>query len=154
MQSLSWTAHGAHGARQSNGRLFINHASRQGENNLDNFRFDLTSEGDLVKPMEIAFQRATRRAEGYLIDDKKGLVFFWYLGGSAAGLVPLPFKMDHVGAADFAKRWLAEQNYGNEPDHDGDNGKGWRLYNEAWGKIGDWTGSFIAVKPAWAMYGK
>lgn len=121
---------------------------------MDNFRFDLISEGDLVKPMEIAFRRPTQRAEGYLVHADKGLVFFGYLGGAPEGLVKLPFKLDHVGAADFAKRWLAEQDYGREPDHDGDNGKGWRLYNEDWGFVGGWHGSFIAVKPAWAMYGK
>ena len=121
---------------------------------MDNFHFDLTSEGDLVAPMKIAFQRPTQRAEGYLIHPEKGLVFFWYLGETVEGLVKLPFKMDHVGAADFARRWLDEQDYGREPDHDGDNGRGWRLYNEEWGRVGSWTGAFIAVKPAWAMYGK
>lgn len=121
---------------------------------MDNFHFDLTSEGDLELPMHIAFERSERRAEGYLIHPEKGLVFFWYVGGTQDGLVKLPFKLDHIGAADFASRWLAEQNYGNEPDHDGDNGRGWRLYNEAWGRVASMTGSFIAVKPAWAMYGK
>lgn len=121
---------------------------------MDNFHFDLTSEGPLVKPMEIAFMRPTQRAEGYLVHREKGLVFFWYLGGAPDDFVRLPFKLDPIGAADFAMRWLAEQDYGNQPDHDGDNGKGWRLYNEEWGQVGGWTGSFIAVKTAWAMYGK
>lgn len=121
---------------------------------MDNFHFDLTSEGSLVKPMEIAFQRPTQQAEGYLIHAEKGLVFFGYLGGAPTGMVRLPFKFDHIGAADFAKRWLVEQDYGSQPDHDGDNGKGWRLYNESWGQVGGWTGAFIAVQPAWAMYGK
>lgn len=121
---------------------------------MDNFHLDITSEGDLVRPMELAFQRPERRAEGYLTHPEKGLVFFWYLKEAPPGTVPFPFKMDHVGAADFARRWLAEQNYGPRPTHDGDNGKGWRLYNESWGSIDGCRGSFIAVKPAWAMYGK
>lgn len=121
---------------------------------MDNFCFDLTSEGSLVEPMKIAFQRDTRRAEAYLIHAEKGLVFFDYLGSMPKEGVKLPFKLDHIGAADFAARWLVEQNYGREPDHDGDNGKGWRLYNESWGHVGGWSGAFIAVKPAWAMYGK
>lgn len=121
---------------------------------MDNFHFDLTSEGELVTPMMIAFQRPTQVIEGYLIHPEKGLVFFGYLPGMPAGGVKLPFKLDPIGAADFATRWLAEQDYGKEPDHDGDNGRGWRLYNESWGSVGSWTGAFIAVKPAWAMYGK
>jgi hypothetical protein len=123
---------------------------------MDNFRFDLTSEGDLTKPMEIAFGHY-RTAEAYLIDPKKGLIFFWSAhanNNTDKRLVALPFKLDAIGAADFAKRWLAEQDYGNQPDHDGDNGKGWRLYNEDWGRVGARTYSFIAVQPAWAMYGK
>lgn len=122
---------------------------------MDNFHLDITSEGDLATPMGIAFGRLNT-AEAYLIDPKKGLIFFKWVPSNSPpdGLVKLPFKLDAAGAADFAKRWLAEQDYGNEPDHDGDNGRGWRLYNEAWGMIGALSGSIIAVKPAWAMYGK
>ncbi len=84
-----------------------------------------------------------------------GLIFFWNTEHERhPELHDLPFGMDAIGAADFARLWLAEQNYGNEPDHDGDNGKGWRLYNEAWGRVGGHTYSFVAIKPAWAMYGK
>jgi len=84
------------------------------------------------------------------------LVFFnhYELKPVGGDKITLPFKMDADGAADFARRWLEEADYGREPDHDGDNGKGWRLYNEAWGHIDEDRYAVIAVAPAWAMYGK
>lgn len=121
---------------------------------MDNFHIDITSDGPLGPPMKIAFG-FYKKAEGYVITPEKGLVFFNYLDGAPKSLaIKLPFKLDAEGAADFARRWLEEQNYGPEPDHDGDNGKGWRLYNEEWGHVGGWTGSIVAVQPRWAMYGK
>lgn len=118
---------------------------------MDNFDINLTSEGDLTKAMEIAFRRDT--AIGYSVGEK-GLVFFKYDAKDIIGFTKLPFKLDAAGAADFAKRWLSEQDYGGEPDHDGDNGRGWCLYTEGWGMVGSWHQSIVAVKPAWAMYGK
>ncbi len=124
---------------------------------MDNFRIDITAEGDalLVKAMEVAFTNCPgQTAEAYLISPEKGLVFFWSPKDSSQSLVPLPFKLDAAGAADFARRWLAEADYGREPDHDGDNGKGWRVYCEGWGRIDGYSYSFVAVKPCWAWYGK
>lgn len=66
----------------------------------------------------------------------------------------LPFPLDLNTSISFAWHWLTTSaDYGNEPDHDGDNGKGWRVYNENWGRVGSFYG-FVAIKPAWAMYGK
>lgn len=121
---------------------------------MDNFHIDITSEGPLIKAMEIAFGKY-RTAEAYAIDPGKGLVFLWAKKDTLGAVrVDLPFKMDAAGAADFDTRWLAEADYGRQPDHDGDNEKGWRLYNEGWGRINGYDYSIVAVKPAWAMYGK
>jgi hypothetical protein len=68
--------------------------------------------------------------------------------------VAFPFVMDADGAADFARRWLEQVEYGKQPDHDGDNEKGWRLYNENWGHIDGDNHAVIAVTPVWATYGK
>lgn len=118
---------------------------------MDNFQIDITSEGALDAAMRLAFQSERQRAVGYRIDPEKGIVLYQY---ESAVMTPFPFKMDAAGAADFVKRWLAEADYGPEPDHDGHNEKGWRLYNEAWGHVGGDYKAFVAVKPAWAMYGK
>ena len=66
----------------------------------------------------------------------------------------LPFKADHVFIASLIKGWLDSIDYSSEPDHDGDNAKGFRLYNEDWGHVdGRWE-AFMAVTPIWAIYGK
>lgn len=151
---------------------------------MDNFRIDITSEGQeqLAAAMSLAFGRfrqavgyAIREpvaAERYAFDDDdlqkkhgwmlkekssaspKRLVFYWSDYQNREDVVALPFKMDAAGAADFATRWLAELDYGKQPDHDGDNEKGWRLYCEGWGHVDGDSSAFVAVAPAWAMYGK
>lgn len=120
---------------------------------MDGIHIDLTSRGSSALATAMTLLNH-KHAVGYLVSPEKGLVFFWYEDRSAPGYTALPFKMDHAGMADFAFRWLAEADYGREPDHDGDNERGWRLYTEGWGRIGSWDGSFVAVKPAWAMFGK
>jgi hypothetical protein len=70
------------------------------------------------------------------------------------GPVNLPFKLDIEGASDFAWRWLAEQDYGKKPDHDGDNNKGWRIWTGGWGHVGNDHYAVCAILPEWAMYGK
>lgn len=148
---------------------------------MDNFHIDVTCEGarTLRLVMDLAFTqhsrvthyaiRAAEEGEFYDLPDgmevkfplslqirKRAkpprLVFMWTDGGRDA--VKLPFSLDAEGATDFACRWLAEQDYGREPDHDGDNGKGWRAYCEGWGHVdGEYQG-FLAITPEYAMYGK
>src|ERR1700761_4976024 len=113
----------------------------------------MVAEGDktLAAAMVLAFNQHSQGTTHYAIRDAvpaindkdkpylnkeakpKRLVFMWTGGISDA--VALPFKLDAAGAADFARRWLAETDYGEQPDHDGDNGKGWKLYNEGWGHV-------------------
>jgi hypothetical protein len=134
-----------------------------GGRKMDNFKFELTAEGTelLQLAMKIMFSRR-HKATHYKVDAKLGLVFYDFSYAlkqeeriNNTSVMRLPFTLDSNGAADFAKRWLAETNYGPEPDHDGDNGKGWHVYSGSWGKpdADDWH-SFVAVQPAWAMYGK
>lgn len=126
---------------------------------MTNFHIEIVSDDDseLLLAMQIAFNHAPgNKAEGYAVTPDKGLVFLWTMGLRAPedAAVKLPFKLDAIGGADFARRWLAEQDYGRQPDHDGDNKKGWCVYNEKWARVAGWSGSFVAVKPAWIMYGK
>lgn len=160
--------------------------AKGGEAAMDNFRFDMTSEGDaaLVAAMALVWSATGNEGEGpqarhrgathyavreavaavknaekpYL--DKPGkplrMVFFNHYSkpDHPGDKVALPFRLDAKGAADFARRWLAEADYGREPDHDGDNKRGWRAYNEGWGHVDEDHYSIIAVAPSWAMYGK
>lgn len=144
---------------------------------MDNFNISITSEGSLVSAMRIAFG-AHRKSVGYairpMVEGEKyvapsgahphqmgwktepkslRLVFYW-AKIDRLDFVEFPFEYDADGAADFADRWLKSVDYGKQPDHDGDNGKGWKLYNEGWGHVdGHWQ-AFVAVSPRWAMYGK
>jgi hypothetical protein len=62
----------------------------------------------------------------------------------------LPFPLTREQAADLIIGWLGQANYGPQPDHDGHNGKGWRLHS---GQIdGEWQ-TLLAVEPVWAEYG-
>lgn len=149
---------------------------------MDNFYFNMTSEGQksLETILGLAFGQY-RHAVGYAIRppvtgiryelpegmdkrdqyklgwEKEGkpqrLIFYW-IANDRPDFVAFPFKLDAIGAADFAIRWLAELDYGKQPDHDGDNHRGWRAYCEGWGHVDSEYRAFAAIAPAWAMYGK
>jgi hypothetical protein len=124
---------------------------------VDNFQFDMTSEGNeqLRKALAL-FQRADG-VTGYRVDDsgvksdRHRLILYWT---KSTRSTQLPYPMKHAQTAEFVLGWLAQADYGRQPDHDGDNGKGWRVYNESWGHVdGEWQ-AFVAIEPVWAMYGK
>ena len=118
---------------------------------MDNFAFDMTSEGnEQLKTALSLFSPPGRKVTGYITDGKQ-LIFYWYKSPDATDL---PFPMTLEQAADFAAGWLAHADYGGQPDHDGDNGKGWRLYCNSWGSIDGHQYAFAAVEPVWSMYGK
>lgn len=119
---------------------------------MDNFHIDVTSEGKthLELALKIAFG-SYHKAVGYKVIPDKGLVLYWI---PVDDMVPLPFKMDSDAIVPIVQGWLAEQDYGREPDHDGDNGQGWRVYCESWGHVNHQFEAFVAIQPAWAMYGK
>lgn len=142
---------------------------------MDNFAFNMicTGKTTLADAIALAFAGAGHKAAvGYVIraghkaftheayrhlDKPKRpdrIIFLWSDYEKKEGYVAFPFKMDAFGCADFAARWLDECAYGREPDHDGDNEKGWRVYNESWGHVEDLHSAIIAVAPAWACYGK
>lgn len=81
------------------------------------------------------------------------LIFFWH-DPQKEGAQKLPFKMSVEDAIPFAWSWLQKQDYQREPDHDGDNGKGFAVYNEAWGHVGNSYYGICAISPQWAWYGK
>jgi hypothetical protein len=118
---------------------------------MDNRRIDLCLEwrGDFELAMKIAV--AHRTTVGYRLIDNT-LILYWAMSDKAA---PLPYEMGAVETTNFVWGWL-EKNapLGRQPDHDGDNGKGFRIYNESWGHVGGEYQAFIAITLIWAMYGK
>lgn len=123
---------------------------------MNNFKMDVVSEGD--QSLEYAFQIAFGRHSGathWLVKDNV-LGFFW-VDPKITGHPAQPFVVRYSAAecADFAKKWLERgADYGREPDHDGDNGKGWHVSTEGWGHVFGSYAGIVKVAPAWAMYGK
>lgn len=118
----------------------------------DNFAFDITG-APLAKCLDIAVSASpNRKAVAWHVDkDGKRLVLHWAIDSKG---IPLPAALDGDALRAFVEAWLEAVNYGPEPDHDGHNGRGCRVYNESWGQVdGEWS-AFVAIEPAWLMYGK
>lgn len=111
------------------------------------------------------FFNDTTKAKCFAVDPAKGLILYWAVtsrlehreedktsGGKPIML--LPYEMTFEPAVNFVWGWLQTAAYGSQPDHDGDNGKGWRVYNEAWTHVDDRWEALVAIQPIWAMYGK
>jgi hypothetical protein len=117
---------------------------------MDNRRIDITSIGkeDLALALKLFHKD---KVAGYITRDNK-LIFYWIKSDFAVNF-PQDISLDI--AVSIGHEWLTyKADYGEEPDHDGDNKKGWRMYNEAWGYIDNEWEAFVAIEPKWAMYGK
>lgn len=124
----------------------------------DNFHFDMVGV-PMTLALQVAFSdhnKAVAWAERPGKNAKaKKLVLFWTVKDSASSdLNRFPSPIDAEAAVALITGWLKEQDYGPQPDHDGDNHKGCRVYNEDWGHVdGDWS-AFAAIEPEWLMFGK
>lgn len=142
---------------------------------MDNFKIDIIAESQesLLKALEIAFAHNApgHKMQSYHItklvsdvyngipqdiDGRTALVLRWTTAEkiSENGPINLPSKFDAKGSADIAQRWLSEQDFGREPDHDGHNQKGWRVVTGNWGHVCGDRYAICAILPWWAAYGK
>lgn len=126
----------------------------------DNLKIDviLQTRENFELAMKMAFDICSgSEAIRYRITPDRGMILYWTdsaEGRSDHDTERLPYKMKVEQAADFVWHWLQTVDYGDQPDHDGSNGKGFRIFNEAWGHIdNDWQ-AFVAIKPEWIEYGK
>jgi hypothetical protein len=88
---------------------------------------------------------------GFTIDENR-IVLFEYPHSS---MTPFPAPMPVSFVAAMVHAWLTTATYPEEPDHDGDNERGWRLYKEDWGRIDKFEhGSVCAIEPMWIEYDK
>ena len=76
------------------------------------------------------------------------LVFGWH--SSMKDSVPLPAPMGKDALIGLVLGWLEGAQYPEEPDHDGDNHKGWHLSTVGYE---DFYATF-KVEPYWVEYGK
>lgn len=89
-----------------------------------------------------------------LAEDPKGcptLILLWH---GERGSQPLPYPLGFEQAVEFVHGWLGATDYGSEPDHDGSNGRGWRIFCDHWGHVAGHSSAVLGCQPAWAMYGK
>jgi len=140
---------------------------------MDNFKIDITCEK--TKPLHDALSIIMTQhgvLRGYRIDKGKSgkprMILFWMEDSS---MTPFPFEVSRGDRpqrtgflrdttdrlpwlVEMIEGWLSNVEYGKQPDHDGDNGRGWRVYTEAWGHVDDNSHTACAIEPEWAWHGK
>lgn len=130
---------------------------------MDNFRVDVTARARAHFESVMGMLFGRREAVAFAMHPTKGMVLYHAThdhgdvcnaDAAEVPVVRLPYAMNLTAACAFVWHWLETADRGPEPDHDGSNKPGWRVYNEAWGHVaGDWR-AFVAIQPVWAMYGK
>lgn len=148
---------------------------------MDNFKIEIVAEGvgALRRGLEIAFAAHSGTAKGWglkHVDHKKKvpdyedkapellgvspiphdvLVFYWTDPEDKNDYHEFPTEMDAEGATKIAMDWLNKKGtFGDEPDHDGSNHKGFYLFCNTWGHVLGSHYGMVAIGPAWAMAGK
>lgn len=117
---------------------------------MDNFYVKIVSEG---KPhLAVALGLFNEKCVGFRVDEQKNRIILYKY--KSEKMTPLPFPMQGDALVEFCWGWLQAANYGPQPDHDGDNGKGFACYCEGWGHVDNEHQAYAAIEPAWAMYGK
>lgn len=138
---------------------------------MDNRVFDFIGRTDeqLLMALELAMLNEygeSISAKGWMIDQKKGLILFEYLGESKSTAFPSPLGAEELFP--LIKKYLSQESTWQNTDfsefevdleHDGDNEEGFRIYTENFGGIQNsnkikYSGSFLAIKPCYCWYGK
>jgi hypothetical protein len=111
---------------------------------------NITSHGE--KYFKKAFEFSQYKAKGYKI--KENCFILYWTESDDEDYISFPYEMEMDQASSFIYNWLKQSDYPQEPDHDGNNSKGWRVFNESWGNVGgDWK-TFLAVMPVWIIHPK
>jgi hypothetical protein len=126
---------------------------------MDNRVISIKAEGRVAFDLAVQLMFSDRFRKNkvtHYAESSKGLMFFT---GEEVSLntIKLPIPLDWSGVSDLAWRWLQEQpsdSYADYIDHSGSMGKGFHIYNDAWGHVAGSSKGIMAVKPIWAWYGK
>lgn len=91
----------------------------------------------------------------HTVEIPKGTDTLIFLSQDERDAIKLPYPMDGEQMFEFARGWLKQgATWTREPDHDGDNGRGFRVFAEDWGHVAGHHYALLAVQPVWALYGK
>lgn len=131
---------------------------------MDNMRISVQSEGRSAFDLAVKLfftskydkEEPRKTVTHWIEDPEKGFILLWGAEQSK-DCVKFPFPLGWKAAADLSWEWLQQQpneKYQGKLDHDGSNGQGFRVYNEAWGHVGKYHYALFSVIPVWACYGK
>ena len=128
---------------------------------MDNRLFNVNGEGDdrLLDTLRLMFSLHNYTCVGWKESKEKGLILCQY-PEDGSNTLPVPLTAEDclplvTGwlAGDFAKT-VELSDWCTDEDHDGHNGRGWQVYCEDWGHVGDSRAAICAIKPAFIWYGK
>jgi len=99
------------------------------------------------------------RVTHYTKTKKSGLILLW---GNNGNCKELPCPLDFAGVVQLILNYLQSEEissveckgWDRDADHDGDNGKGWRIFVEDWGHVEGNSCVICAIKPCFIWYGK
>lgn len=122
----------------------------------DNIRFDIN--GVSLERLITVLELRECKYSGWKHDrDKHRLILFWTRPSNSDGYHSFMTPLGAKAAAEQIYAWLHSPQcaWREEPDHDGNNRKGWRAYvDNIWGHAGgSWEGCLV-IEPEWIMYGK
>lgn len=124
----------------------------------DNQHIDISGEG--VESLSAALRiflpsnTGTNLIEGFAVDPEFGLILFWTAPHGCPEFTKFPSPLTADDLSRIVMAWLESADYGAEPDHDGSNEKGWRVYNDGWAQVAQRWEAKLAVQPKWMMAGK
>jgi len=137
---------------------------------MDNRIISIQSEGrhDFNLGFQLMFGKSAKlKATHYFEHPSKGFILLWneykWRFEQPTGISnilsasKLPYAMGWEAASDLAWGWLQEREedeYQEYLDHDGSDGKGFRIYNEQWGHVADCSYAILGLIPVHAWYGK
>ncbi|NIB43759.1 hypothetical protein HBA55_29420 [Pseudomaricurvus alkylphenolicus] len=128
---------------------------------MDNKVFNVNGSGEdqLLKTLELAFGGQT--CSGWQETEDHGMILCWT--ADSVGINPMPGDLTAEQCLPFITAWLESdfaskvkfgEMCGPYKSSDVDNGKGWQVYVEQWGHVGNQHYSICAVRPAYMWYGK
>lgn len=84
-------------------------------------------------------------------EELETLILLW---NEEEGSTPFPSKLGLDQTIAVVTGFLDEVEPGNQPDHDGNNSIGFRVFNEDWGHVGGSPYGIVGIQPCWMMHGK